>query len=482
MRSRRRLRRHPGDRRGAGDGAARTSRRVWCRARRSMSRSRAPRTWPSAARILRMTERERERCESDKVSTCMPSARAITSCSAACESRTTGRGGALGRRRGDSRAVRRRARRARRRRHRPAFPRQRSASIAAPTAACSCARVAELMRAAGLKLVNADITVLAEAPRIAAHRAAMAANLAADLGASRRSSSTSRPPPPSGWDSSAAARDSRRRRRCCSTRVSAAGRRLSGSERARQAVPGRLDARGLAAAASPRRAAFRRPRSRPSRRISTSRSGCPSYPPGEGRTGCCASRSARPTPAGWPPKSRGWPGLPAARWDTRAQGPACGRRAMVQRAGTTQAREFWQAVRTAEFKVLEAHANLRKLKRGALSGNRFRIRLRNVAWPREQLEAKLEALRAHGAPNYFGPQRFGRDGRNLDRVADWLERGVKPARPRRARVRPVCGPLAHLQCGSRASGGERELGRAAARRSGESRRQRQPFSRRRRRR
>jgi 2-C-methyl-D-erythritol 2,4-cyclodiphosphate synthase len=38
------------------------------------------------------------------------------------------------------------------------------------------------MRAAGLALANADITVLAEAPRIARHRAAMADNLAADLG------------------------------------------------------------------------------------------------------------------------------------------------------------------------------------------------------------------------------------------------------------------------------------------------------------
>jgi 2-C-methyl-D-erythritol 4-phosphate cytidylyltransferase/2-C-methyl-D-erythritol 2,4-cyclodiphosphate synthase len=41
--------------------------------------------------------------------------------------------------------------------------------------------VAERMRAAGLRLVNADVTVLAEAPRIAAHRGAMSANLAADL-------------------------------------------------------------------------------------------------------------------------------------------------------------------------------------------------------------------------------------------------------------------------------------------------------------
>jgi 2-C-methyl-D-erythritol 2,4-cyclodiphosphate synthase/2-C-methyl-D-erythritol 4-phosphate cytidylyltransferase len=41
--------------------------------------------------------------------------------------------------------------------------------------------VAERMQAAGLHLVNADVTVLAEAPRIAAHRSAMSANLAADL-------------------------------------------------------------------------------------------------------------------------------------------------------------------------------------------------------------------------------------------------------------------------------------------------------------
>jgi 2-C-methyl-D-erythritol 2,4-cyclodiphosphate synthase len=38
------------------------------------------------------------------------------------------------------------------------------------------------MHAAGLTLVNADVTVLAEAPRIAKHRIAMAENLAADLG------------------------------------------------------------------------------------------------------------------------------------------------------------------------------------------------------------------------------------------------------------------------------------------------------------
>jgi 2-C-methyl-D-erythritol 4-phosphate cytidylyltransferase / 2-C-methyl-D-erythritol 2,4-cyclodiphosphate synthase len=42
--------------------------------------------------------------------------------------------------------------------------------------------VAQRMQAAGLRLLNADVTVLAEAPRVNPHRAAMAANLAADLG------------------------------------------------------------------------------------------------------------------------------------------------------------------------------------------------------------------------------------------------------------------------------------------------------------
>src|ERR1700688_5220920 len=88
--------------------------------------------------------------------------------------------------------------------------------------------------------------------------------------------------------------------------------------------------------------------------------------------------------------------------------------------------ESWVDVRTDQFKVLDARANSRKLRRGALSGNRFRIRLRNATWSREQLDLKLDALRAHGAPNYFGPQRFGRDGYNLERVAAWVQSGIAP--------------------------------------------------------
>jgi tRNA pseudouridine13 synthase len=88
--------------------------------------------------------------------------------------------------------------------------------------------------------------------------------------------------------------------------------------------------------------------------------------------------------------------------------------------------DYWSAVRGPDFKVLEVFGNARKLQRGALTGNRFRIRLRNAAWSREQLELKLSAVRTHGVPNYFGPQRFGREAFNLDRVQTWVQSGLAP--------------------------------------------------------
>jgi tRNA pseudouridine13 synthase len=65
------------------------------------------------------------------------------------------------------------------------------------------------------------------------------------------------------------------------------------------------------------------------------------------------------------------------------------------------------------FEVLEAHAHRRKLPRGALAGNDFRIMLRGVTGEPAAIEARLERLRSHGVPNYFGPQRFGRELSNL---------------------------------------------------------------------
>lgn len=85
------------------------------------------------------------------------------------------------------------------------------------------------------------------------------------------------------------------------------------------------------------------------------------------------------------------------------------------------------------FRVLESHPHSRKLRRGALAGNAFALRVRNAAGDLPGLEARLERLAADGFPNYFGPQRFGVDGANLERVQSWLDRGWLP-RGREARA------------------------------------------------
>jgi tRNA pseudouridine13 synthase len=69
-----------------------------------------------------------------------------------------------------------------------------------------------------------------------------------------------------------------------------------------------------------------------------------------------------------------------------------------------------------ELRVL-AHAwHSRKLPRGALAGNRFVLTLREAEGDADRIEARLAGIAARGVPNYFGEQRFGRGGRNLDKA------------------------------------------------------------------
>jgi tRNA pseudouridine13 synthase len=70
-----------------------------------------------------------------------------------------------------------------------------------------------------------------------------------------------------------------------------------------------------------------------------------------------------------------------------------------------------------EFAVLEVHRHRRKLPRGALAGNRFTIRIRNYSGSEAHLQQRCESIGRGGVPNYFGPQRFGREGSNLARLA-----------------------------------------------------------------
>lgn len=72
---------------------------------------------------------------------------------------------------------------------------------------------------------------------------------------------------------------------------------------------------------------------------------------------------------------------------------------------------------------LKASRHPRKLKRGVHKGNHFRIRIQvtnadetTEAW----LQERWQLLQHQGVPNYFGPQRFGHQGQNLDQAWQWL--------------------------------------------------------------
>jgi len=68
---------------------------------------------------------------------------------------------------------------------------------------------------------------------------------------------------------------------------------------------------------------------------------------------------------------------------------------------------------TEGLRVLSSAWHARKLQRGALAGNRFVLVLRDVQGERAAIEARLARIAAAGVANYFGEQRFGRDGGNL---------------------------------------------------------------------
>ncbi|MEP7096562.1 MAG: tRNA pseudouridine(13) synthase TruD [Dokdonella sp.] len=90
----------------------------------------------------------------------------------------------------------------------------------------------------------------------------------------------------------------------------------------------------------------------------------------------------------------------------------------------------WAALTIPGVNILSASRHSRKIKRGAHRGNRFRIRLRQLQGSIEDVEARLAAIRELGVPNYFGEQRFGRDGQNVA-LAEALFAGRRMPRPQR---------------------------------------------------
>lgn len=61
------------------------------------------------------------------------------------------------------------------------------------------------------------------------------------------------------------------------------------------------------------------------------------------------------------------------------------------------------------IRVLRVSKHTNKLRPGHLHGNRFRILIRDAVG----IPDALERIRTHGLPNYYGPQRFGKDGETL---------------------------------------------------------------------
>lgn len=81
-----------------------------------------------------------------------------------------------------------------------------------------------------------------------------------------------------------------------------------------------------------------------------------------------------------------------------------------------EALAFEDAASGEALRVLAAKRHARKLPRGALAGNRFVLTLRGVEADAAAVDTRLAAIRERGVPNYFGEQRFGREGGNLARA------------------------------------------------------------------
>lgn len=105
------------------------------------------------------------------------------------------------------------------------------------------------------------------------------------------------------------------------------------------------------------------------------------------------------------------------------------RHAVTEQAFTvpvTPAPADWMTVSGEGFEVIRASRHRRKLKIGALKANAFALLLRHVQGERDAIEQRLQTIQRRGVPNYFGVQRFGRDGGNLTTALRWFETGSAP--------------------------------------------------------
>lgn len=84
----------------------------------------------------------------------------------------------------------------------------------------------------------------------------------------------------------------------------------------------------------------------------------------------------------------------------------------------------WETLQHPEFKVLKAVLQPRKLKTGTHRGNHFVLRIRDID-NAKAFEQRWQTIVEHGVPNYFGAQRFGHNGQNIEQAKRWFSGALK---------------------------------------------------------
>ncbi len=79
----------------------------------------------------------------------------------------------------------------------------------------------------------------------------------------------------------------------------------------------------------------------------------------------------------------------------------------------------WSCVAIEGVSLLDVQRHSRKLRRGTHKANHFRIVLRGESPDRDFLDERVQRIRDAGVPNYYGEQRFGRDGSNIELANSW---------------------------------------------------------------
>ena len=88
----------------------------------------------------------------------------------------------------------------------------------------------------------------------------------------------------------------------------------------------------------------------------------------------------------------------------------------------------WGQINSSNIKLLKVSRHLRKLRRGVHQGNHFVIAVNKVEGNTTSLAERVQLLIEQGVPNYFGEQRFGFGGANLQKAQQWFAGEFKPKR------------------------------------------------------